>query len=119
MAVDQTYVCCVLKTSLSFGASINTPVSLIETPRASPFKSSVRPLVSQTIGWPARAGRARKVRSKVVRMARLFSCLIVIFASGSYVLGIKRAGDGNLIGAADDGPRILKNCQFEVSGFEA
>jgi hypothetical protein len=35
---------------VSFGASISTPVSLIETPRASPFSSSVRPLVSQTAG---------------------------------------------------------------------
>src|ERR1041385_7496961 len=66
-----------------------------------------------------RSGRARKVTSKIVRMARLFSCLVVIVASGSYVLGIKRAGNGNLISAADDGPRILKNCQFEVSGLEA
>jgi hypothetical protein len=43
---------------------------------------------------------------------------MIIFASGSYVLGIKRAGDGNLIGAANDGACILKNRQLKLSGFE-
>jgi hypothetical protein len=58
----------VLKISESFGASVIVPFSLIETPRASPFKTSARVLTDQIAGSPARA-KTENVKTKAAKKA--------------------------------------------------
>src|SRR5262249_32550901 len=119
-ALDQMYVCCVLNNSVSFGESIKTPVSLIDTPRASPLSNSVRPLVSQRAGCPARTPmKAASMSRMMVMTGMLPGFLVIIVWSVSYVLGVERASGGNFIGTADDGACILKTCEFEWTSLEA
>src|SRR5438874_8540901 len=57
----------------------------------------------------------RKMRTRM----EVINCLMVIWWSVSYVLGVKRASGRNFIGAANDRARILKDSEFELAGFEA
>src|SRR6185369_12563195 len=92
----------------------------MDTPRASPLSSSVRPLVSQSAGCPAcTPANASSTSRRVVTTGMLLRCLVIIVWSVSYVLGVERAGGGDLIGTADNRARILEHREFEWSGFEA
>src|SRR6476469_1978015 len=56
-ALDQMYGWPVLNISLSFGARLIVPFASIDTPRASPLRTSARELTDQTCGSAALAIR--------------------------------------------------------------
>ena len=49
-------------------------------------------------------------------MIKQFTFLIICWLV-SYVLGVKRAGECNFVGATNNRPSILKDRQFEFAGF--